>query len=136
MTTTLTEQARRESGLGIDWKTKLTLSAVNGNPNDITPDPLADTVGFECNGFLWGCYVIRCDPGQTCTFRLHFRWAGLEVAEDRWDEVQASDGSVGSGRSATMRARCSGAARVYIEILTLSGGNVSVLWGNATGEQP
>jgi hypothetical protein len=132
VTTTLTEQARRESGLGLAWASALTLTAPNGAPNSL-PLPLANSVGFDASGYVWGVYAVRCDPGQTCTFRLHFRWAGLAAPDDGWDEVQNSDVSVAAGRSASQRARCAGASRVYVELLTLSGGNVKVLWGNATG---
>lgn len=117
------------------WATKLEIDTPNGPPNT-APDPLADTVGFDATGFLWGVYAIRCEPGQTCTYRLHFRWDGLPSADDSWDEVAASDGAVAAGRSATQRIRVAGAKRVYVEILTLSGGTVTVLWGNASGVMP
>jgi len=122
--------------MGLAWETKIELTAPNGAPNAVTPDPLADTVGFDCSGFQWGVFSVRCETGEACTYRLHFRWDGLLTADDAWDEVAASDGAVAAGRSATQRIRCAGAKRVYIELLTLTGGTVTVLWANATGTQP
>lgn len=134
MTTTLTEQARRESGLGLAWATKQQHTVPNGPPNTVTPDPLADTVGFDAHGFLWGVLCVRCPVGVTCTYRLHFRWGGLPGVDDAWDEVDGSDKTVAAGRSSTLRIRVAGARRVYVEILTVSGGTVEVLWSNSTGE--
>lgn len=134
MTTTLTEQARRQSALGLAWQTALEITTPNGPPNDVTPDPLADTVGFAVSDYIWGVVSVRTEPGQTCSFRLHLRWAGLETPDDAWDEVPGSDTSIAAGRSATQRVHVAGALRVYVEILTLSGGTVKVLYANATGQ--